>query len=88
MAFLTLFEIDEFTGGKQALAKFAQLSAQASTEEVQGVASNFMQGALSRNVSLWAMEQFAELIRAGFDTNGALDELVRLNPETFSVAIS
>lgn len=88
MAFLTLFEIDEFTGGKQALAKFAQLSAKASTEEVQGVASNFMQGALSRNVSLWAMEQFAGLIRAGFDTNGALDELVRLNPETFSVAIS
>jgi hypothetical protein len=88
MAFLTLFEIDEYTEGKQALAKFAQLATKGSSEEVQGVASNFMQGALSRNVSLWAMEQFAGLIRAGFDTNGALDELVRLNPETFSVAIS
>ncbi|UVJ43122.1 hypothetical protein NVV94_21500 [Pseudomonas sp. LS1212] len=88
VAFLTLFEIDESTEGKQALAIFAQLSVQASTGEVHGVANNFMQGALSRNVSFWAMEQFAGLIRAGFDTNGALDELVRLNPETFSVAIS
>ncbi len=88
MAFLTLFEIDEFTEGKQALAKFAQLSVQASAGEVQVVANNFMQGALSRNVSLWAMEQFAGLIRAGFDTNGALDELMRLNPERFSMANS
>lgn len=88
MAFLALFEIDELTAGTQALAKFAQLSAQASRGDVQGVASDFMQGALSRNVSLWAMEQFAGLIRNGLDTNGALDELVRLNPETFSVATS
>ncbi len=84
MAFLTLFEVDEYTEGKHALASFAQLSAQASAGEVQGMANHFMQGALNRNVSLWAMEQFAGLIRAGFDTNGALDELVRLNPETFT----
>lgn len=84
MAFLTLFGIDEFTSGKNALEIFAQLSPQEAAEEVQGMACDFMQGALSRNVPLWAMEQFAKLIRAGFDTNGALYELVRLNPEIFS----
>ncbi|MCQ2995769.1 hypothetical protein NLO95_16800 [Pseudomonas syringae] len=88
MAFLALFEIDELTEGKEVLAKFAQLNPQKSADESQVVANNFMQGALSRNVSLWAMEQFAVLILGGFDTNGALEELARLDPETFGGAIN
>lgn len=87
MAFLTLFEIDESTPGKQALARFAQLTPQADIGEVQVLANQFMQGALSNDVSLWAIEQFAGLIRAGLDTPGALDELVRLEPDTFSATI-
>ena len=85
MAFLTYFEIDEFTEGKQALTIFAQLRVQACVGESQAVANIFMRGAQSRNVSLWSMEQFAELIRSGFDTNDALNELVRLNPQVFSI---
>lgn len=86
MAFLDVFEIDELTEGRQALAKFAQLGAQPSVEDVQGIASHFMQGALNNNISLRAMEQFAELIREGFDAHGALNELVKLEPEVFGLA--
>ena len=86
MAFLDVFEIDELTEGRQALAKFAQLGAQPRVEDVQGIASHFMQGALNNNISLRAMEQFAELIREGFDAHGALSELVRLEPEVFGLA--
>ncbi len=75
MAFLAVFEIDELTEGKRALAKFAQLGAQPSVKDAQDIASNFMQDALNNNASLRAMEQFAELIREGFDAQGALAKL-------------
>lgn len=87
MAFRALFEIDELTPGKQALAAFAQLGAQANTDEPHEIASNFMQGALNKNAPLAAMEQFAELIHAGFDTECALEELAKFDPETYGPVV-
>ena len=87
MAFRTLFEIDELTPGNQALATFAQLGAPANNDELHSVASNFMQGALSNNVPLPAMEQFAELILAGFDTPCALEELAKFDPDTYGPVV-
>lgn len=85
MAFLELFEVDESTEGRLALTIFAQLRTQTDIEEDQAVADIFMQSAHSRNVSLWAMEEFSKLIREGFDTKNALEELMRVNPKIFSI---
>jgi hypothetical protein len=87
MAFQALFEIDELTPGKQALASFAQLGVPANTDKPHSVASNFMLGALSKNVPLPAMEQFAELILAGFDPLCALEELAKFDPQTYGAVV-
>lgn len=87
MAFRALFEIDELTPGNQALAKLAQLGAPVNNDELHSVASNFMQGALNNNVPLPAMEHFAELILAGFDTRCALEELAKFDPQTYGAVV-
>lgn len=56
-------------------------------DELHSVASDFMQGALRKNVPLPAMEQFAELILAGYDPRCALEELAKFDPQTYGPVV-
>ncbi|UVM69406.1 hypothetical protein LOY34_13040 [Pseudomonas sp. B21-009] len=83
MEFISVFDINELTTGRQVRAKFVQCNP-APVLDIENLATSVLETALSSNISHWTISKFAELVRQGLDTNDALTELVKRNPEVFS----
>ncbi|KIH85764.1 hypothetical protein [Pseudomonas batumici] len=85
MVFNELFGIDERSSGESVLYMFAQMGRQQEgNSDIHELAAAFMRDTMDKDTPLQALEAFAELIRSGLTTEGALVEAVQRNPELFA----
>lgn len=80
MVFYSLFGLDEYSRGGDALAIFGRLDAEESGEiDLHALAAEFMQTMLGNKRALFALDEFAEMIREGLTTEEALKETIGRN---------
>ncbi|HGE2397240.1 hypothetical protein [Pseudomonas aeruginosa] len=84
MMFYSLFGLDEYTKGTDAQALFDRLGEKSGGEiNLHALAAAFMKTALENESALFALEDFAEMVRVGLTTEDALKETIDRNPGLF-----
>mgnify|MGYP003114694585 CR=1 FL=1 len=81
MSFYSHFALDEYSRGTDALAMFDRLKGKSDVDvDLHALAAQFMKTALEKESALFALDAFAQMIREGLTTEGALIEAIDRNP--------